>query len=58
MGINVLHHVTAKADDLEAMRDFYRDVLGARVRLRGKSFGIAAQMMLSSRSGRSWGMRS
>jgi catechol 2,3-dioxygenase-like lactoylglutathione lyase family enzyme len=28
MGINVLHHVTVKTDDLEATRDFYRDVLG------------------------------
>ncbi len=58
MRINVLHHVTVKTDDLAAMRDFYRDVPGARVRSREKSFGIAAQMMLSSRSGRSWGMRS
>jgi catechol 2,3-dioxygenase-like lactoylglutathione lyase family enzyme len=58
MGINVLHHVTVKTDDLEAMRNFYRDALGARVRSREKSFGVAVQMMLSSRSGRSWGMRS
>ena len=58
MGINVLHHVTVKTDDLDATRDFYRDLLGDRVRSREKSFGIAAQMMLSSRSGRSWGMRS
>ena len=58
MRINVLHHVTVKTDDLEAPRDFYRDLLGARVRLREKSFGIAAQMMLSSRSGRPWGIRS
>ena len=28
MGINVLHHVTVKTDDLEATRDFYRDVFG------------------------------
>jgi catechol 2,3-dioxygenase-like lactoylglutathione lyase family enzyme len=58
MGINVLHHVTVKTDDLAATRDFYRDLLGARVRLREKSFGIAAQMMLSSRSGRPWTIRS
>jgi catechol 2,3-dioxygenase-like lactoylglutathione lyase family enzyme len=57
MGINVLHHVTVKTDDLEAMRNFYRDLLGARFRSREKSFGIAAHMMLSSRSGRPWGMR-
>ena len=58
MGINVLHHVTVRPTIFEAMRDFYRDVLGARVRLRVKSFGIAAQMMLFSRSGRRWGIRS
>jgi catechol 2,3-dioxygenase-like lactoylglutathione lyase family enzyme len=58
MRINVLHHVTVKTDDLAAMRDCYRDLLGDRVRSREKSFGIAAQMMLFSRSGRPWGMRS
>src|SRR5205823_2498984 len=34
MGINVLHHVTVKTDDLEATRDFYRDVLGLEVGFR------------------------
>jgi len=34
MGINVLHHVTVKTDDLEAARDFYRDVLGLEVGFR------------------------
>jgi catechol 2,3-dioxygenase-like lactoylglutathione lyase family enzyme len=34
MGINVLHHVTIKTDDLEATRDFYRDVLGLEEGLR------------------------
>src|SRR5215472_10672339 len=34
MGINVLHHVTVKTDDLEKTRDFYRDVLGLEVGFR------------------------
>src|SRR3954467_13575801 len=34
MGINVLHHVTVKTDDLEATRDFYRDILGLEVGFR------------------------
>ena len=34
MGINVLHHVTVKTADLEATRDFYRDVLGLEVGFR------------------------
>src|SRR5256885_16669225 len=34
MGLNVLHHVTVKTDDLEATRDFYTDVLGLEVGFR------------------------
>src|SRR5205085_11776647 len=34
MGINVLHHVTVKTDDLEATRDFYSNVLGLEVGFR------------------------
>jgi catechol 2,3-dioxygenase-like lactoylglutathione lyase family enzyme len=28
MALNALHHVTVQTNDLEATRDFYRDVLG------------------------------
>jgi catechol 2,3-dioxygenase-like lactoylglutathione lyase family enzyme len=34
MGINVLHHVTVKTDDLEATRGFYSNVLGLEVGFR------------------------
>jgi catechol 2,3-dioxygenase-like lactoylglutathione lyase family enzyme len=34
MPLNALHHITVQTDDLEATRDFYRDVLGLRVGFR------------------------
>ena len=34
MALNALHHVTVQTTDLEATRDFYRDVLGLRVGFR------------------------
>ena len=34
MPLNALHHVTVKTADLEATRDFYRDVLGLEVGFR------------------------
>jgi catechol 2,3-dioxygenase-like lactoylglutathione lyase family enzyme len=34
MAINALHHVTVQTNDLEATRDFYRDVLGLTVGFR------------------------
>jgi catechol 2,3-dioxygenase-like lactoylglutathione lyase family enzyme len=34
MPLNALHHVTVKTNDLEATRDFYRDVLGLKVGFR------------------------
>jgi catechol 2,3-dioxygenase-like lactoylglutathione lyase family enzyme len=34
MGLNALHHVTVKTDDLEATRDFYSGVLGLEVGFR------------------------
>ena len=34
MPLSALHHVTVNTDDLEATRDFYRDVLGLRVGFR------------------------
>lgn len=34
MALNALHHVTVQTTDLEATRDFYRDVLGLTVGFR------------------------
>ena len=34
MPLNALHHVTVKTADLEATRDFYRDILGLEVGFR------------------------
>jgi catechol 2,3-dioxygenase-like lactoylglutathione lyase family enzyme len=34
MPLNALHHITVQTNDLEATRDFYRDVLGLRVGFR------------------------
>src|ERR1051326_3917913 len=34
MALNALHHVTVQTNDLEATRDFYRDVLGLKVGFR------------------------
>src|SRR4051794_41194855 len=34
MPLNALHHVTVKTDDLEATRDFYREILGLEVGFR------------------------
>ena len=34
MAINALHHVTVQTNDLDATRDFYRDVLGLTVGFR------------------------
>ena len=34
MALNALHHVTVQTTDLEATRDFYRDVLGLAVGFR------------------------
>jgi len=34
MALNALHHVTVQTHDLEATRDFYRDVLGLTVGFR------------------------
>ena len=34
MPLNALHHVTVKTSDLEATRDFYRDILGLEVGFR------------------------
>jgi len=34
MALNALHHVTVQTDDLEATRDFYRDILGLTVGFR------------------------
>ena len=34
MPLNALHHITVQTDDLEATRDFYRDVLGLEVGFR------------------------
>jgi|SRR4051794_26068562 catechol 2,3-dioxygenase-like lactoylglutathione lyase family enzyme len=34
MPLNALHHVTVKTNDLEATRDFYRDILGLEVGFR------------------------
>jgi len=34
MALNALHHVTVQTTDLEATRDFYRDVLGLKVGFR------------------------
>jgi catechol 2,3-dioxygenase-like lactoylglutathione lyase family enzyme len=34
MPLNALQHITVQTDDLEATRDFYRDVLGLRVGFR------------------------
>ncbi|HVI65823.1 MAG TPA: VOC family protein [Bradyrhizobium sp.] len=34
MPLNALHHITVQTDDLEATRDFYRDVLGLGVGFR------------------------
>ena len=34
MGLNALHHVTVKTNDLEATRDFYSEVLGLEVGFR------------------------
>src|SRR5246500_650589 len=34
MPLNALHHITVETDDLEATRDFYRNVLGLRVGFR------------------------
>jgi catechol 2,3-dioxygenase-like lactoylglutathione lyase family enzyme len=34
MPLNALHHITVQTDDLEATRDFYRDVLGLKVGFR------------------------
>jgi len=34
MPLNALHHVTIKTADLEATRDFYRDILGLEVGFR------------------------
>jgi catechol 2,3-dioxygenase-like lactoylglutathione lyase family enzyme len=34
MALNALHHVTVQTNDLEATRDFYRDVLGLAVGFR------------------------
>ena len=32
IGLNALHHITVQTDDLEATRDFYRDILGVGFR--------------------------
>ena len=34
MGLNALHHVTVKTNDLDATRDFYSEVLGLEVGFR------------------------
>ena len=34
MPLNALHHITVQTNDLEATRDFYRDVLGLEVGFR------------------------
>jgi catechol 2,3-dioxygenase-like lactoylglutathione lyase family enzyme len=34
MPVNCLHHITVKTDNLEATRDFYRDILGLEVGFR------------------------
>jgi extradiol dioxygenase family protein len=34
MPLSALHHITVQTDDLEATRDFYRDVLGLKVGFR------------------------
>src|SRR5437016_7798189 len=34
MALNALHHVTVQTHDLEATRDFYRDILGLTVGFR------------------------
>jgi len=34
MGLDALHHVTVKTDDLDATRDFYSEVLGLEVGFR------------------------
>jgi catechol 2,3-dioxygenase-like lactoylglutathione lyase family enzyme len=34
MPLNALHHVTVKTTDLEATRDFYKDILGLEVGFR------------------------
>src|SRR5207253_8105471 len=34
MPLNALHHITVQTNDLEATRDFYRDILGLEVGFR------------------------
>ena len=41
MPLNALHHITVQTNDLEATRDFYRDVLGLEVGFRHMALSLA-----------------
>jgi catechol 2,3-dioxygenase-like lactoylglutathione lyase family enzyme len=51
MPLNALHHVTVKTADLEATRDFYRDILGLEVGFRPDlNFPVIGSIAGTSRS--------